>query len=576
VIGAIKIAGILFPLITTACAELKTQQEAFLKLLFTGEFEKARAQLKAAPYLKSAKDDWYRKTPLHIAVEKSQVELVDLLLDLKSDVNARDTFRFTPLHLVNDPEIAKQLIKHNADLEGNSFGGTPLENMALESSFADPALAKKLRAIAKILIEAGAVYSITAATDLGDAIRVKEILKQDPKQSRDENLLPKAVRNGYTEIVKLLLEYNPQAVTKEISASLLYSALENPEIVRLLIKSGADPKGCAEETIVKEIWAREKMSLLHHAARRGLIQVANLLIDSGADVNGHDSRFERTPLEYAVASGQLEMVKLLVKNKASVKDDDGLQALEAAFRGLSKSTLANRRSIITVLGESGVPLNLHAVVVLGDVGRVRKLLKDQPALASSIFASTTPLYWAVDLNQLEMVTILLDGGVPIDGIGEVGLSGLHLTTFTDNAAIAKMLIDRKADVNVQNDWGVTPLHYAITNKASKVTKLLLEAKAKVNTHNKYGVTPLHSATELNDPAVTKLLIDAKADVHAKDIRGRTPLHGVMYRGSIDVIKLLLVAGADLNAKDDEGRTPLSMADPSNKQLIDLLKKYGGK
>lgn len=58
-------------------------------------------------------------TPLHIAVEKDNIEIVDLLLKSSADINARGyRDKFTPLHLAifnKNIKMAKFLLDHGAD-----------------------------------------------------------------------------------------------------------------------------------------------------------------------------------------------------------------------------------------------------------------------------------------------------------------------------------------------------------------------------------------------------------------------------------------------------------------------------
>jgi ankyrin repeat protein len=114
VLFALQIASALFPLVTDAFDEYQKQEQEFQSLLNKGEIEKAIAQLKKAPFLKDSRDDWYRRTPLHVAVLRGQIEMVKLLLDLRADVNAQDPFRFTPLHFADDPAIARLNLKQKA------------------------------------------------------------------------------------------------------------------------------------------------------------------------------------------------------------------------------------------------------------------------------------------------------------------------------------------------------------------------------------------------------------------------------------------------------------------------------
>jgi ankyrin repeat protein len=498
----------LLSLVATFLGAYQEYTQEFHTLLWKGEIEKAKALLAKDPALKNARNDWDLRTPLHVAVWRGQVEMVKLLIDLGVNINAQDRNGFTPLHLTEDPAIAKLLIAHKADLEAKSFGGTPLESMTERLHDSQPAFAQKLRATANILLDAGAYYSIRAATYLDDPERVKVILKDDPKQSLDKYLLTEAVDRGRTAIVKLLLDHkaDPNTTTEIGDYPVLYLALEHADIVRLLIKAGANPKISTDERI-KEAWGkRENMTLLHHAAKKGFVETAKLLIEGGADINSRGSEYERTPLEIAASYGHVEMVKLLLKNKASVKDDNGLQTLDWALRGVGVKRLADYRSILTLLGEAGVPLNLHAIIVLGDVNRVRKLLKDRSGLISSVYDEQGLLLLAVNLKQKEMVAALLDAGVPINGsvVAWDGSTALHLATWGDKEDIAKLLIDRKADVNARDKWGATPLHEAAKQENSTVVKLLLDAKADVNAKDKRGKTPLDWAKE-SDKEIIELL-----------------------------------------------------------------------
>jgi hypothetical protein len=61
---------------------------------------------------------------------------------------------------------------------------------------------------------------------------------------------------------------------------------------------------------------------LYHAAGGGRAEVAELLIDKGADVNAKDNG-GRTPLIHAAHYGQKEVVELLITNGANVNANNG-------------------------------------------------------------------------------------------------------------------------------------------------------------------------------------------------------------------------------------------------------------
>lgn len=81
------------------------------------------------------------------AVEKSKVDLVELLLDNGVDVNSRDDGGFSPLHLASEKSVAELLIRYGADVNAKDVNGlTPL-HVAACSCYMD---------VAETYIEAGA------------------------------------------------------------------------------------------------------------------------------------------------------------------------------------------------------------------------------------------------------------------------------------------------------------------------------------------------------------------------------------------------------------------------------------
>jgi ankyrin repeat protein len=93
-------------------------------------------------------------------------------------------------------------------------------------------------------------------------------------------------------------------------AAQIHDVLESkePERAKKLIES--DPENV-------DYKGKNDIRPLHIAARRGLLDIAKLLIDKGAAVNAGDAAGE-TPLHFAAANGQREVVKLLIDKGAKV------------------------------------------------------------------------------------------------------------------------------------------------------------------------------------------------------------------------------------------------------------------
>lgn len=90
------------------------------------------------------------------------------------------------------------------------------------------------------------------------------------------------------------------------------------------------------------------------------------------------------------------------------------------------------------------------------------------------------------------------------------------------------------------EW--THAYERLRNKKIAVAKLLLEKSANLNAFCKKGMTPLHCAAYHGDVQLVKLFLENKAKVDAVDSSGSTPLHLVVSNDRDEVVKLLKKTG----------------------------------
>jgi ankyrin repeat protein len=464
-------------------------------LLKARETEKAKALLAKHPEMKSTRDGM-KQTPLHVAADYGQVEIVKLLLEQGAEVDARAYNEFTPLQLTESPEVVKLLIAHKADVDVKCLGTTALQRAADRLQRADEASAPNWRAITKTLLDAGARYDLLSATYLGDLDRVKVVLKDDPRQALDKGAMREAARGGRTAIVKLLLDHKADPNDADFGGlPVLYFALDRPDIVRHLIGAGADVKSHLKDERLAASGPFPKGTLLHHAARLGQVETAKQLIEAGAEVDARDPA-GITALGYAASGGSPEVVKLLLRNKANVRGKDGRTAIAAAagqinYAEQDAKKIERYKAVIVTLSGEGVPIELPAAIALGDLDRVKQLLKENPALAATKGRDGKPvLAQAVGLDHKEILIALLDAGAPIEGKDEGGRTALHAAAFWGREEIAKLLIGRRANVNASAADGGAPLHESARCGNPGVARLLLAAGAEVNAKDGNGKTPL--------------------------------------------------------------------------------------
>jgi ankyrin repeat protein len=159
-------------------------------------------------------------------------------------------------------------------------------------------------------------------------------------------------------------------------------------------------------------------------------------------------------------------------------------------------------------------------------------------------------------------------------------AALAVAAEKGDIAKARRLLAGGADVNTRGTFRQTALQKAILHGHFQLAALLIDHGADVNAADRYGNTPLATAAMSYHLATVKRLIKAGAEVDRADKEGSTPLMWAASFGSAAIVQVLLEHGADPNAKDHDkyhgGKTPLMYADPSSKDVVELLVAHGAK
>ncbi|WP_353289188.1 ankyrin repeat domain-containing protein [Wolbachia endosymbiont (group A) of Paraperithous gnathaulax] len=271
----------------------------------------------------------------------------------------------------------------------------------------------------------------------------------------------------------------------------------------------------------------DKLPLLSWAACKNSVNVAQLLLSIGADI---DIRCDQnwTPLHYAVSAGQYDMVRFLVDQGASILAKD--------------NNVKTPLRIVNELGNTEVANFLRA-----------KLDKY--------------LFSAIERKDIRKVSDFLDGGANIEAKGINNQTPLCVASCKGNLYVLRLLLSRNAKVNVQDDSRKTPLHYAAREGHSDVAELLLGRGTMIDAEDCFGMAPLHYAAYHNRKNMVSFLIKQDAKIEAVDKEAKTPLHYAAGKGHLDVAELLLDRGAIIDAEDRFGMTPLHYAACYNREDV---------
>jgi ankyrin repeat protein len=339
-----------------------------------------------------------------------------------------------------------------------------------------------------------------------------------------------------------------------------------------------------------------------------------------------------TPLQYAVYDGNVAEVRRLLKAGANVSLANKYGATPM---GLAAET--GNTEIIKLLLEAGANADspnadgqtaLMEVARTGNVEAAELLVKHGAKVdAKERWGGQTALMWASARRHPEMMQFLISKGADVNtssiardyqrhvtaegrpkNLDSGGFTPLLYAARENCLACVTVLLDNKADINLQDPDGVSPLLLAILNTNWDLAKQLIVAGADVNEWDMFGEAPLFTAVglrnqvggkasidplnETNGVTIVRMLLDRGANPNmqlffrpanlkgATNTRGSTPLIRAANSADMEMVKLLLERGADVNLMMADRQTALMgvlagrASEPQALQLMQVLHDAG--
>ncbi|NIO29795.1 MAG: hypothetical protein GTO29_14720 [Candidatus Latescibacteria bacterium] len=320
---------------------------------------------------------------------------------------------------------------------------------------------------------------------------------------------------------------------------------------------------------------------IHVAAATGNIEIARLLLEAGADIDGGDSD-NSTALGVAAMRKHGEMVAFLIEQGADINRRD-----RKADCPLSFAVYGRDEAIIQQLLDAGADLYfrnpngetlLHISCQRGVRGLVEHLLDNHAEIDARSANGGTPLGYAAMQGHAEVVQLLLDRGANPNPDQPGEGSPLIFTNWQNKTECARILLENGAKVNYPGYGGNTALLYASENGSAEMVQLLIEHGAAVDHVNEAGETALVKASAGGYADRANALLKANADPNlGTDEGGRTALQLAALGGHLEAARQLLASGADMNAATPAGETPLHLARYyGHGQLAAMLADKGAK
>lgn len=471
-----------------------------------GNIDKVRETLKHHPsYANKVQPGW--GTALHEAARSGRADIVELLLENGSDIEATELEGDTPLHTAvkwgGHEDVVKVLIAHKANVNaGDKDGKTPLwdataqgySNIVLllltngadinaRDKYGNCALSGAVENnrydIVPLLLSHGANPTISDLS--GDTMLDRAALQDSPALA--ESLLPYYADTNSVKILSKAFssafEFGHMDVAIPISIYALH--FESNSIFAAAFNGDIDDVRIQLESQTDLLNSKDFLGLspLHRAAQAGQKSIAEFLLGKGADINSTDQN-GNTPLHWAVFIQQTNIVETLINHKADLNlkgsgEKSPLHlAVQQGFNSIAEMLLkagANPNA-----AASGEETPLCIAVANGNVEAVKLLLAYHSDFGVHDYGDTLFHIWARGSGNLEIANLLLANGCDVNAKGREGQTPLHALIETaawppnqqGQIQAVQWLLDHKADVNDKNEKGQTPLSLLMWHNRGRV------------------------------------------------------------------------------------------------------------
>jgi ankyrin repeat protein len=370
------------------------------------------------------------------------------------------------------------------------------------------------------------VEQITEAFQAGEAPRLAQLLERHPEfQARINDPLFAfgatpilcAAQRGHREIIEVLLRFGADINARSQWWAGGFGVLDSadPELSAFLIERGAKVDAHAAARLgmldkLKELVSADR-ALVHARGGDGktplhcasTIEIADYLLEQGADINARDIDHESTPAQYMVRS---------------------------------------RPDVALHLARRGCRTDILMATALGDLELVRWHLDADPECART----------RVSDEWFPMVSPKGGGTIYQWELGWY-VSAHQITGNLQHDAIFQLLMDR------------TPVDEQLLvacwlHDGERVVGLLAEHANLVARLSPSGLRQIAHAARNDDTDATRLMLSAGLPVEARSQHNATTLHWAAFHGNVELAEIILRRNPPLECVDADFKgTPLGWA-----------------
>ena len=421
----------------------------------------------------------------------------------------------------------------------------------------------------------------------GDSSRVRLLIKQglDVNAAQPDGMtaLHWASQRGDVAGAQMLMYAGARvdAVTRNGNYTPLHLAARNGRatVVKALLSAGAN---------VNAMTTTGAASALHFAASNGDSATVTALLDKGASVDTREGAWGQTPLMWAASANRLAALDILIKRGANLECASKIEDISAKEKAERAMLVQRGRRVAAMKAADAAPTVAAAGAAVAPAGatpagaavpatkRVAVAVAAPSVAAPSVkrdstttlplqtgFNSRGPSYgdlignkggltallFAVRDGSDECVARLLEAGAKINHVSEGDhTSALLMATINGRFDMARMLLEKGADVKLQSDAGATPL-YATINVQWAAKSLYPQPTAQLQQTTSYldlMESVLKAGADVNVRLKKHLwFMSYNFDLLGVNTVGATPFWRAAYGTDVPAMKLLVKYGADI-------------------------------
>ncbi len=262
-----------------------------------------------------------------------------------------------------------------------------------------------------------------------------------------------AASNGDVELIKILLVNGADInITNRVGKTPLCEAVckGRTKAVKALIEANAMING-------------DYVTPLHIAAENNRIEICNILIMSGTNVNAIDKQQGTSPMHYAARENNVDIIDILYKSNANINLVDKFNMTPLHFAVINRYTKAVKRLIrygadLNITDIDGDTPLLSAILedgfiddegdwhdIKAHLGIIKILISN-----GANFKDTRALHRAVKIGNKEIVRILLKEGIELDLLDELGKTVLDIAISNGDTDLIRILIGAGSQIIISD------------------------------------------------------------------------------------------------------------------------------